>query len=98
MNFRNRIKELCTKKGITQKELAERLGITDISLNKSLRGEYPQLQTLEKIANELDVKISDLFEDSSGTIGVIRHNDKSYEINSIHDIERVLEEIKKSDS
>lgn len=95
MNFRNRIKELCTKKGITQKELAERLGITDISLNKSLRGEYPQLQTLEKIANELDVKISDLFEDSSGTIGVIRHNDKSYEINSIHDIERVLEEIKK---
>lgn len=97
MNFRNRIKELCTKKGITQKELAERLGITDISLNKSLRGEYPQLQTLEKIANELDVKISDLFEDSSGTIGVIRHNDKSYEINSIHDIERVLEEIKKSD-
>jgi len=98
MNFRNRIKELCTKKGITQKELAERLGITDISLNKSLRGEYPQLQTLEKIANELDVKISDLFEDSSGTIGVIRHNDKSYEINSIHDIERVLEEIKKSDN
>lgn len=95
MNFRNRIKELCTTKGITQKELAERLGITDISLNKSLRGEYPQLQTLEKIANELDVKISDLFEDSSGTIGVIRHNDKSYEINSIHDIERVLEEIKK---
>lgn len=95
MNFRNRIKELCTTKGITQKELAERLGITDISLNKSLRGEYPQLQTLEKIANELDVKISDLFEDSSGTIGVIRHNHKSYEINSIHDIERVLEEIKK---
>lgn len=98
MNFRNRIKELCITKGITQKELAERLGITDISLNKSLRGEYPQLQTLEKIANELDVKISDLFEDTSGTIGVIRHNDKSYEINSIHDIERVLEEIKKSDN
>lgn len=93
MNFRNRIKELCTTKGITQKELAERLGITDISLNKSLRGEYPQLQTLEKIANELDVKISDLFEDNSGTIGVIRHNDKSYEINSIEDIKKILAEI-----
>lgn len=48
-------------RGMTQKELAERLGITDISLNKTLRGNYPQLQTLEKIAVALDVPISDLF-------------------------------------
>lgn len=62
MDFRSRIKELCRASGITQKELAERLGITDISLNKTLRGEYPQLQSLEKIANALDVPISELFE------------------------------------
>ena len=62
MNFRERIKEICSRKGITQKELADRLRITDISLNKSLRGEYPQLQTLERIANALDVPVSELFE------------------------------------
>ena len=95
MDFRTKIKEICQAKGITQKELADKIGITDISLNKTLRGEYPQLQTLEKIAGALGVKITDLFEDTSGTIGVIRHNNRSYEINSIQDIERVLEEIKK---
>lgn len=62
MEFRIKIKELCKEKGITQKNLAERLGVTDISLNKTLRGEYPQLQTLEKIATALGVEIVDLFE------------------------------------
>ena len=62
MDFRKRIKEVCQEKGMTQKDLAEKLGITDISLNKTLRGEYPQLQTLEKIANALNIPISDLFE------------------------------------
>jgi transcriptional regulator with XRE-family HTH domain len=62
MNFREKIKELCRKRGITQKELASILGITDISLNQTLRGQYPQLQTLEKIANALEVPISELFE------------------------------------
>ncbi|MDR0573840.1 MAG: helix-turn-helix transcriptional regulator [Tannerella sp.] len=62
MNFRIRIKEICDMQGITQKELAYKLGITDISLNKTLRGEYPQLQTLEKIAGALGVPITELFE------------------------------------
>lgn len=61
MEFRTRIKELCQAQGITQKDLAEKMGITDISLNKTLRGEYPQLQTLEKIANILNVPITELF-------------------------------------
>jgi transcriptional regulator with XRE-family HTH domain len=65
MNFREKIKMLCRKRGITQKELAIILGITDISLNQTLRGQYPQLQTLEKIANALDVPISELFDRSS---------------------------------
>jgi len=62
MKFRERIKELCVERGITQKELAEQLEISDISLNKTLRGKYPQLQTLERIAEALNVPITDLFE------------------------------------
>lgn len=64
MEFRSRIKELCQEQGITQKDLADKLGISDISLNKTLRGGYPQLQTLEKIANVLNVPITELFEKS----------------------------------
>jgi len=61
IDFRRRVKELCAERGITQKELAHKMGITDISLNKTLRGQYPQLQSLENIANALGVEISDLF-------------------------------------
>jgi len=46
---------------MTQKDLAEKLGITDISLNKTLRGKYPALQTLEKIATALGIDITELF-------------------------------------
>jgi transcriptional regulator with XRE-family HTH domain len=62
MEFRNRIKDLCKLQGITQKDLAFKLGVSDISLNKTLRGGYPQLQTLEKIALVLNVDIVELFD------------------------------------
>ena len=61
MDFRTRIKELCQSKGFTQKDLADKMGISDISLNKTLRGDYPQLQSLERIANALEVDIAELF-------------------------------------
>lgn len=95
-NMNLKIKEIIKSKGETIQSIAEIIGINRVSLTNSINGN-PTLETLEKIAEALGVKITDLFEDASGTIGVIRHNDKSYEINSIHDIERVLEEIKKSD-
>ncbi|PXV61246.1 helix-turn-helix protein [Dysgonomonas alginatilytica] len=99
MDFRKRIKEVCQIKGITQKDLAEKLGITDISLNKTLRGEYPQLQSLEKIANALNVDITELFDapSKSGTIGIIRHNGEAYGINSIEDIRQLLTKIEKGE-
>lgn len=59
-NFRSRVNDLCKKKGMTQKELAERIGVTSVSLNITLGGS-PSLQTLEKVANALDVDIVDLF-------------------------------------
>lgn len=64
MNFRNRVNELCAERGITQKNLAERIGITTVGLNQCLRNDYPSLQSLEKICNALNVPISELFETS----------------------------------
>ena len=67
MEFRNRIKDICKTQGITQKDLALKLGVSDISLNKTLRGEYPQLQTLEKIAKALNIEVVELFESPKAT-------------------------------
>lgn len=56
-----RIKEVCKEKGILQKDLAEKIGITDIALRASLKGN-PTIGTLEKVALALNVPITDLFE------------------------------------
>lgn len=89
-----KIKEVIKSKGTTIQNIAEKIGVNRVSLTNSINGN-PTIETLQKIAGALGVKVTDLFEDASDTIGVIRHNNKSYEINSIQDIERVLEEIKK---
>ena len=50
-----KIAELRKKKGITQKQLAERLHVTDGAVSKWERGiNYPDLSMLESIAAELD--------------------------------------------
>lgn len=94
MDFRARIKELCQFKGITQKELADRMGISDISLNKTLRGDYPQLQTLERISDALEVNISDLFvrdESKSEVNGYIKVKGIIYEVHSFDDLRKLLD-------
>jgi len=56
-----RIKEVCKEKGILHKDLAEKLGITDIALRASLKGN-PTIGTLQKVADVLEVPITALFE------------------------------------
>lgn len=94
MDFRTRIKELCQSKGFTQKELADKMGISDISLNKTLRGDYPQLQSLERIANALDIDISELFvrnAPDSEVNGYVKVKGTLYEVHSFEDLRRLLE-------
>ena len=55
-----RIKELLNEKGVMHKELAERLGVTDIALRASLKGN-PTIGTLEKVATVLGVEVPELF-------------------------------------
>lgn len=62
MDFRNNIKSLCKLHGITQKELAERIGITNSALNISLSKNNPRYSTLETIAEALGVSVSQLLQ------------------------------------
>jgi len=58
-----RVKELLKEKGMTAKELAARIGITEGALSQQLKeGANPSLQTLAKIATALGVPVSSLFE------------------------------------
>lgn len=94
MDFRIRIKEICQSKGITQRELADKMGISDISLNKTLRGEYPQLQSLERIAKSLDVDIAELFvknTSDSEVNGYVKVKGTLYEVQSFEDLKKLLE-------
>lgn len=58
-----RIKELLREKGITAKELASKIGMTETGLSIAM-GENgnPPLKRLEQIAAALDVSVTELFD------------------------------------
>ena len=65
-----RILDICKQAGITQKELAERIGLSAVGLSKAINGN-PTKDTLEKIANALNVRITELFEEPTNINGYI---------------------------
>lgn len=54
------IKELLKERNMTQKELAQKIGISTVSLNRYMTGN-PSVSSLEKVAEALNVEISELF-------------------------------------
>lgn len=63
-----RIKELIKEKGFTQKEFADKLGMTTVGLSQILSGK-PSYTTLEKIASALGVEIWELLVSKEEIIG-----------------------------
>ena len=91
-----RIREILESKDIKVSSLAETFGITRANMSNIVNGKStPSLETLEKIANALEVDITELFAPSSsgGIIGVIRIRDTNYNINSVLDLSRLLDRI-----
>ena len=66
-----RIKEVCQLRNTTQKELAEKLGVSEVTLSRASNGNT-SLPLLEKIANILEIEISELFAPSSNEDGITR--------------------------
>ena len=67
-----RIKELCKERGITQKELADKLGVSEVTLSRATNGNT-SLQLLEKIASALGVSVSELFDAPKGGLITCPH-------------------------
>ena len=63
MNVGNQIKKYRKEKGITQQRLSEISGINLSTIKKyEINNRNPKLQSLEKIAKALDVRVSDILE------------------------------------
>lgn len=65
------VKELLKQKGMTAKELAEKLGISEGALSKSISGN-PTLERIEQIASALGVEVYELFAPGNSSDGIIR--------------------------
>ena len=59
-----RIKELLQERGMTQAELADKLGITRVTLNQNLYRNTFSLAKLEEIADAIGCRVVDLFDNS----------------------------------
>lgn len=66
-----RVKEICKQKGMTLAQLAEKMGIQANSLSVALVRGTMNINTLERMADALEVEIPELFEVySASSIGV----------------------------
>lgn len=53
--MRNRIKEVLKEQGITQKELASKIGMSEVGLSKAINGSA-SMETITKVAEAIGVK------------------------------------------
>ena len=64
--FAKNLRKYMNSKGITQKELAEIIGVSAPAINKWLHAEkYPRIDKIEKLADYFGILKSDLIEDKS---------------------------------
>jgi transcriptional regulator with XRE-family HTH domain len=76
-----RIKEICREKGITQKDLAEKIGISAVGLAKAIAGNTT-IGTLERVANALGVDIVELFAEKGDFVAFVRRQGETFTFDS----------------
>ncbi len=82
-----RVKEILKAKGMTAKELAKLLNVSEGSLSLTIKdGANPSVQTLEKIATALGVPVAELFETPKDGVITCPHCGKRINIEVKSDI------------
>lgn len=76
-----RIKEICREKGITQKDLAEKIGISAVGLAKAIAGNTT-IGTLERVADALGVDITELFAEKGDFVAFVRRQGETFTFDS----------------
>ncbi|SUE34612.1 helix-turn-helix domain-containing protein [Rikenella microfusus] len=88
-----RIKELCKEKGITQTEIAERIGISNVNLSNSLNGN-PTLARLKEVADILQVEVWQLFKKEQDISGIVQYKGAIYPINDFSSLYALTDKVK----
>lgn len=89
-----RIKEVLKEKKMQVAELADMLGINRVSLSQQINGN-PTIETLQKIADALEVHISELFEQpqKDEITGFVKVKGELKEIKSAKDLRDILDKL-----
>lgn len=95
-----RIRDIIEQKGITTKEVADKLGISVSALNQSISGN-PSVRVLENIATALDVPMWQLFaspEEIAGAgdfVAIIKDGKNLYSAGNWQELKELIEKNKK---
>lgn len=94
-----RVKEICKEKGMTLKQLAEKMDIAPETLTRAIsENANPTLVTLNKIASSLGVGFDDLLiasRSANQIYGHIEANGEVYRIRNLTDLEVLCDKLRK---
>lgn len=97
------LKEILREKGVTSKELAERLGVTPVTISYIVTNKTaPSLEMLDRIAKELNVKLSTLLgeeplrviDNSKEFAAFIRYKGIHYTADTLEEFFRQVDELR----
>ncbi len=89
-----RIKELLRERGMTAKELASQIGMSETGLSIAMSDNgNPPLNRLKQIAAALDVSVSDLFEPSTDFVAFVRNNGQTYTFDNKENLKDFVDEL-----
>lgn len=94
MNTTLRLKEILKERGESVSSFAGRVGITQANMSNIVNAKSsPTLDTLIRIANALDIDITELFSKkaSQGISGYVEYKGTIYRISSFDDLRKLLE-------
>lgn len=83
------VRRICKEQKIQLKELAGKMGVDPAALTRALGGNC-RLDTIQKMANALDVSLKSLFEPMDDVEGYIRIGGQVRQFNSKAELERIL--------
>ena len=89
-----RIKEVCKEKGVKVMDLSTMIGVSQTNTSNIINGKVnPSLETLEKIASALNVRITELFQEPTNINGYIELDGIIHKVTSKEDIKRLAENL-----
>ena len=84
-------RRICKERKLQLKDLAANMGIDPAALTRALGGNC-RLDTMQKMANALNVSMKSLFEPMNDVEGYIRIGEQVYQFNNMEELNKLLKE------